>query len=101
MKGVFYLPSLDNLIFILNNLTNCKKKMKKVNGSEPFQILAHSFSVAPTTSGYTLAYSANGIDYTAYSTATPANETLLVCNAPKNVFWMLSGNTDNNVVISF
>ena len=72
-----------------------------VNGQEPVQILAHSFSVAPTSAGYTIAYSADGISYTNYSEATPANEVLLVNGCPKNAYWKLVGNVDNNVVINY
>ena len=68
---------------------------------EAKQIGAHSFSVAPTSAGFTIAYSADGINFTNYSEATPANEVLLVNGAPKNVFWKLVGNVDDNVVVTF
>ena len=38
----------------------------KVKGEQPFQILAHSFAVTPSSEGYTLNYSANGEEYTAW-----------------------------------
>lgn len=66
---------------------------KIIVGEEPFQCQAHSFSVSPSASGYTLAYSNNGSDYTNYSESTPANENLLVNGVPNNVFWKLVGNT--------
>lgn len=68
--------------------------MKKIVGEAPFQVLAHSFSVSPSTSGYTLNYSADGIGYTAYTDATPANEVLIVNGVAKSMFFKLVGNTD-------
>lgn len=65
---------------------------KIITGEQPFQILAHSFSVSPSTEGYTLNYSANGTDYTAWTEATPANETLVVNSIAKSMWFKLSGN---------
>lgn len=72
-----------------------------INKEEAKQIGAHSFSVAPTTGGFTIAYSADGISFTNYSEATPANEVLLVNGCPKNAWWKLVGNVDDNVVVTF
>lgn len=65
----------------------------KINGEKPFQILSHSFSVSPSESGYTLQYSANGIDYTDWSSSTPANDTLIVNGVAKGMFFKLKDNT--------
>lgn len=73
----------------------------KINGEQPFQLSsAHSFSVSPSSEGYTLQYSADGISYTDWDEATPANETLFVINVPKNTYYKLSGN-GSQVVVSF
>ena len=64
----------------------------KVQGEQPFQVMAHSFSCSPSEEGYTLNYSADGIDYTAYTEETPANEVLVVNGVAKNMFFKLVGN---------
>lgn len=71
----------------------------KVTGEEPFQVLAHSFAVSPSTSGFTLAYSADGEHFTNYTEHTAPGLNLMVNSTPKNVFFKLVGNTDTvNVV---
>lgn len=67
----------------------------KVNGENAFQVLAHSFAISPSSEGYTLQYSANGIDYTDWEEATPANETLVVNGVAKLMFFKLKGNNSN------
>lgn len=71
-----------------------------VNGERVFQVLAHSFSVSPSAEGYTLAYSADGINFTDYEEATPANETLIVNGVNKGEFFKLKGNA-SQVVINY
>ena len=66
----------------------------KINGEEQFQVLAHSFSVSHSTSGYTLQYSEDGKDFTDWKEATPANETLVVNGIAKGMYFKLKGNTD-------
>lgn len=73
---------------------------KTINGNEAFQIMAHSFSVSPSNEGYTLEYSADGVGYTAWDEATPANETLFVVDIPKNAYFRLSGN-NTELTISY
>lgn len=73
---------------------------KTISGETPFQVIAHSFSVSPSSSGYLLNYSADGIGYTAYTEATPANEVLIVNGVPKNMWFKLGGNT-GNVIINY
>lgn len=74
---------------------------KRINGEAPFQVInGDKFSVAPTLSGYTVAYSADGTNYTADTDAVvPANENLVYIGAMPNVFYKLSGNTENNVLV--
>lgn len=71
-----------------------------VSGEMPFQVLAHSFTVSPSSDGYTLQYSADGINYTSYTEAIPANETLICNGVAWGQFIRLSGNTDT-VIINF
>lgn len=63
----------------------------KVNGETPFQVPQDKFSVSPSSEGYILNYSADGILYTAWPEATPANEVLVV-EAARDMFWKLAGN---------
>lgn len=67
----------------------------RVNNENAFQVLAHSFSVSPSTSGYVLQYSANGEEYTDWDEATPANENLVVNGVGKYMYFKLKGNTGN------
>jgi hypothetical protein len=71
-----------------------------VNQEVPFQIFAHTFAIAPTTAGYTLYYSADGKNYTAWDEGTPADENCVVTNAALGMYFYLDGNTDNNVVVT-
>lgn len=64
----------------------------KIQGETPFQVNAHSFSVSPSSEGYTLNYSANGVDYTAYTDSTPSNENLIVNGIAKGMYFKLVGN---------
>lgn len=64
-----------------------------ISGETPFQVLAHSFAVSPSQNQYTLMYSSDGYDYTSYSDATPANETLVVNDIAKGMYFYCSGNT--------
>lgn len=73
---------------------------KKIHGGEGFQVLAHSFSVSPSSEGYTLAYSADGINFTEYTDATPADENLIVNGVAKGMWFQLVGNA-SDVVINY
>lgn len=73
---------------------------KTIVGEEAFQVLAHSFSVSPSSEGYTLAYSADGVNFTQYTEDTPADETLFVVDVPKGAFFKLVGNA-SEVVINY
>lgn len=71
--------------------------MKKITGEAPFQVAAHSFSVH-SEDAYTLNYSADGVNYTAWSAATPANETLIVNGVAKGMYFFLDGNTADAII---
>ena len=71
---------------------------KMINGEEPFSVLAHSFSVGQSSSGYTLLYSAGDNKFTAWTAATPSNETLIVNGVAKGMIFKLSGNTDTVLI---
>ena len=71
-----------------------------VSGEQSFKVLKDSFMCGPSSSGYVLAFSADNIHFTPYNEqAVPANENLLVNGAIPYSYWMLSGNTDNVVII--
>lgn len=72
----------------------------KVSGETPVQILAHSFVVSQSESGYTFNYSGDGINWTAYSEATPANEDLIVNGIAWGTYIKLAGNT-SEVTINY
>lgn len=66
----------------------------KVNNEEVFGIPTTAFAVSASESGYTLAYSADGVSFTEYEKPTPANEVLIVNGVPKGMGFKLVGNTD-------
>lgn len=63
-----------------------------ITGEQPFSVPTRSFAVSPSSEGFTLNYSADGVSYTAYSSSTPANETLIVNGVPKSLVYKLVGN---------
>lgn len=67
----------------------------KITGERPFQVLATSFAISPSSEGYTLNYSANGVEYTAWEEATPANEVLVVNGVAKLMYFKLVGNASD------
>ena len=71
-----------------------------VNKEEVFRAQKNSFAVAPTSAGYTLAYSADGISWNNDTDAVvPANETLMYIGAVPYAYYKLSGNVDDGTVI--
>lgn len=74
--------------------------VKIINSEQPFQVLSHSFSVG-YTNGYTLNYSADGKDWTAWTAATPSNEVAIIDNCPKDMWWKLVGNTNTATTINY
>ena len=69
-----------------------------VHGEEVFRAQKTQFAVAPTSAGYQVAYSMNGVDWTLDDEAiVPANENLVYLGAMTYGWYMLSGNTDDEV----
>lgn len=66
----------------------------KVQGEQMFGVPTTSFAVSASTSGYTLAYSADGETFTEYTEPTPANEVLVVNGVAKGMTFKLVGNSD-------
>lgn len=66
---------------------------KIISDSTPFQAAKNQVMIGYSESGYTLAYSVDGTNWTQYSEATPANEVLVVNGIMENAYLMLSGNT--------
>ncbi len=71
-----------------------------VHGEEVFRAQKDQFAVAPTSAGYTVAYSANGVDFTNDTDAVvPANENLVYLGAMTFGYYKLVGNADNVEVL--
>lgn len=73
----------------------------KVSGDMPTQIKAHSCAIAQTTNGYTLQVSVDGVNYDSWSAATPANEIAVINGLAYDSYIRLSGNTDEDVLITY
>lgn len=70
----------------------------KIDGEQKFSAKKESFAVAPTSSGYQIAYSADGTNWTLDADAiVPANENLIYLGSMQYAWYKLSGNTDNDV----
>ena len=72
-----------------------------VNGSEVFQIPRKNFCIGYTSAGYTLNYSADGVNWTAWEKATAQNVNQIVENAPLNMYYKLAGNSQDGIVITY
>jgi hypothetical protein len=64
----------------------------KVQGEEVFSVPTERFAISPSNEGYTLNYSADGVNFTAIDEATPANEVGVFVDAPKGMSYKLVGN---------
>lgn len=72
----------------------------KVSGENKFRAQRDQFAISPTTAGYTIAYSANGVDWTNDTDAVvPANENLVYLGAMTYGWYKMVGNEDNDVEI--
>ena len=70
----------------------------QINGEAKFTAKKDQFAVSPTTSGYQVAYSANGVDWTLDADAVvPAGENLIYLGSMQYAWYKLVGNTDNDV----
>lgn len=65
--------------------------VQKITGEVPFQVLATNFSISPSTEGYTLQISADGVNYTDLF-AVGANVTRMVTGVANGSYYRLSGN---------
>lgn len=72
----------------------------KISGETPLQILSHSCIISPSNEGYTFQYSADGVNYTNWDSATPANENCMVVGLAYGSYIRLSGNA-SEVVINY
>ena len=66
---------------------------QKIQGEQPFQVLSTSFTIGPSSSGYDLYFSADGIDYTNLFTVG-ANVNRQVTQVAAGSYYKLIGNTD-------
>lgn len=73
----------------------------RINKDEKFGVPTNYFGIGATTGGYTLEFSADGENWTSIEKDTPANEVHIVSGCPKNMFWRLRGNTEDNVLIKW
>lgn len=72
----------------------------KITGETIFYIPSNEFAISPSNEEYTLAYSADGVNFTNYEKATPAGETLVVNGIPKFMKFKLIGN-NSTVTIQY
>lgn len=71
-----------------------------VHGEEVFRAQKDQFAVAPTSAGYTVAYSADGVHFTNDTDAVvPANDNLVYLGAMQYGYYKLVGNADDVDVI--
>lgn len=62
---------------------------------------APRFCIGQTEAGYTLYFSADGVNYTAWDTVTLANTDQVVVNAACGMYFKLVNNVSDNVVITW
>lgn len=84
------------VLYLHQNNPNGEKEIRinmkqKIESNPSFQVLSHSFSVSPSSQEYTLQYSANGIDWTDYEEAIPADENLVVVDTAYGQYIRLDG----------
>ena len=68
-----------------------------IHGEQPFKCLKDTFAVAGTSAGYTLNYSVDKVNWTAWEDETPANEELIVNGVTPYMWFKLAGNVDETV----
>ena len=72
----------------------------KVKDEAAFQVEAENFAISPSHTGYTLNYSADGVNFTPWSEGTLAEVTQVVACAAVGMYYKLVGNV-GDVVITF
>ena len=73
----------------------------KVNKEEIFNSYGPTMAISSTESGYTLAYSVDGVNWSQYKDTIPAGENCVVTDLVNGMFFKLIGNTSDEVVIKF
>lgn len=71
-----------------------------VSREQAFSVLATNFSISPSSSGYVLQVSADGVNFTDLF-AVGANITRMVTSVASGSYYKLRGNTDTNVIINW
>lgn len=69
----------------------------KIQGEQPFQVLASNFSIGPSNEGYTLQISSDGTNYSDLF-SVGANVTRMVTGVANGSFYRLSGNASEVAV---
>lgn len=72
----------------------------KINAEQPFQVLSTTFSIGPSSSGYDLMASADGVNYSKLFTVG-ANVNRQVTQVAAGSYYYLSGNTDSAVTVNW
>lgn len=80
---------------------------KNIIGANPFQVPTTSFAIGPSSSGFTLNYSADynpanptAANWKAHDEATPANEDVTIVTCPVVGMWFkLANNTDTVLLL--
>lgn len=72
----------------------------KINREQPFQVLATNFSIGPSSSGYDLQISADGVNFTTLF-SVGANVTRMVTGVANGSTYRLAGNTDEDVIVNW
>lgn len=72
-----------------------------VNKEDVFSSRGATMAIAATSAGYTLNYSVDGVNWSAYEEAVPANENLVVTDMVQGMYFKLVGNADDNVIVKF
>lgn len=64
----------------------------RISGEQVFPVNTKQFAISPSTEGYTLYYSADGVGWTAYEDAVPAGEVCIVNFGVPGMSYKLVGN---------
>ena len=94
----FFISMGNNLLIRVGKRLTKMAKIK-IQGEQPFQVDAHSFSVSPSNDNYYLEYSADGVNYTQYEEQVESGDTLIVNGVAYNQFIRLSGNNSEVTII--
>lgn len=72
-----------------------------ISRETPFLVNSRNFEIGFSSTGYTLEFSVDGENYTAWPEETPANETCMVNGVTSGGYFRLKGNGDDKVVILY